>query len=120
MSQLRFRPVAALLLVLHLAGCMTWQPVSVAPADFIRDQRPEQVRVWTDGASVKRLRSPRVMDNAIEGQVYGMRETTDRVRVDAITLMEIREFSLGRTIGTLGFFGSALVILAVAQAYSEW
>lgn len=115
MSELRFRSVAALLLVLHLAGCMTWQPVPVPSADFIRDQRPEQVRIWTDGASVKRLRSPRVMDNAIEGNLYGKRETTHRVRIDAITHMEIREFSLARTIGILGLLGIATLIYAGAS-----
>jgi len=31
------RPVAALMLVLHLGGCTSWRPVAVSPRQFIEE-----------------------------------------------------------------------------------
>ena len=63
MSALRlrgYRPVAALLLVLHLGACVhTWRHITVSPRQLIEVEQPDRIRVWQDDQATE-LRNPRI------------------------------------------------------------
>ena len=44
----RYRPVALLMLVLHLGSCTTWRPIAVSPQQFIEEEQPDRIGVWQE------------------------------------------------------------------------
>ena len=64
----RLRPIAVLLLCLHLAGCTTWQPVQVSPQQVLESEQPAKVRVTdADGVRVV-LSNPVIERDSISGK----------------------------------------------------
>lgn len=65
MSGLGYRPLALLLLVLHLGACSSWRPTTVPPRQFIEEERPSRVRITTlDGNQVV-LEVPTIVNDSI-------------------------------------------------------
>ena len=110
MSLRRYRPMAVLLLALHVQACTAWQPSTVRPPQLIEEEEPSQVRITrTDGGRVT-IQSPWVRADAIVGRgVRGSpRPWEERsVVVSDIRQIETRRFSPGKTVG-LFFLGAAI------------
>lgn len=102
-TQLSRRVVAALLMML-LAACQTWRPTSVSPQQLIPIERPSSVRATLRSGARVTLESPTIRNDSIFGD-------TDAgavgVASEDLGLLEVRRFSILRTIG-LGY----LTILA--------
>jgi hypothetical protein len=107
----RYRPRAVLLLflLLHLTACQTWQSVSldaISPAQLIEEDRPDRVRVTGRDVLEREVVSP-----SVEGdQLVGAGDFS--VPLADILRLEVRGFSLGRTIGA-GFGVYMAVVLGV-------
>ena len=100
------RVTAALLLVL-LTACHSWRPIFVSPQTLIPAERPSSVRVTlTSGARVT-LEYPTTRNDSIFG-------VTDAGVVGVasrdIGLLEVRHFSVGKTIGLV--LGTAVGVVA--------
>ena len=113
MSLRRYRPVALVLMVLHLSACLSWQPTTVSPPQLIEGEEPSQVRITrTDGERVT-IHSPQVRADSIVGD-------GGTVAVSSIQRVEVRRFSgvrtvilgLGVVLAPVVFYG--LVVLAYA------
>ena len=65
MQAIRFRPVAVLLLCLHLVGCMAWKPIQLAPRPFVEQTQPRAVRVTTRDGQQVTINDPWVRDDSI-------------------------------------------------------
>jgi hypothetical protein len=107
-----YRPRAVLLLfgVLHLTACQTWQSVSlgaISPAQVIEAEQPERVRVYMRGGGQVELESPSVEGDALVAPNVSM------PLADIIGL-EVREFSMDRTMILLGGVAAGVLVVAVA------
>ena len=95
MCRIRCRAVLLLFLLLHLTACQTWQSVSldaISPAQLIEEDQPDRVRVTGGDVLDLELVSP-----AVEGdQLVGAGDFS--VPLEDILRLEVRGFSLGRTI----------------------
>ena len=106
----RYRPRAVLLLflVLNLTACSTWQSVGpVSPSQFIEAEQPERVRVYMRGGGQVELESPSVEGDALVAPNVSM------PLADIIGL-EVREFSMDRTMILLGGVAAGVLVVAVA------
>ena len=125
----RLRPVAAMLLYLHLVGCMTWRPVQVSPREFIEVEAPGSVRVQDVNGDWKTLTSPRIEGDSIVALETVQLERARRVSmlfytalVD-VTDMETRRLNGGLTVGVILLTPIALVALVITLAGgwdTEW
>ena len=99
----RYRPLALLLLVLHLAGCYSWQPATVGPRQFIEEERPGQIRiVQTDGEQME-LRNPRIEADSLTARISTRLRTGNvRIALSDIDSIEARRFSVARTLRNIG------------------
>ena len=98
------RVVAALLLGVHLAGCIkTWQPSPIGPTETVATN-PDRVLVkLTDGSRVV-LREPRVENGSIlspDGSAV----------LDSVLVVETRQVNIIANVLVYGL-GSAVVVLA--------
>ena len=93
----RHRPHAVLLLflLLNLTACQTWQSVSlgaISPAQLIEEDQPDRVRVTGGGVLEREVVSP-----SVEGdQLVGAGDFS--VPLEDILRLEVRRFSVGRTV----------------------
>ena len=79
------RPIAALLLLLYLPACTSWQVGRPTPEEFLENEQPDEVRVTqTDGSRVE-LMSPEVRADSLVGTPKG-----GTVHVVSIPLSEIQ------------------------------
>jgi hypothetical protein len=108
MTRYRLRAVLLLLLLLNLTACSTWQSVGpVSPSQFIETEKPERVRVYMRGGGQAELESPSVEGDALVAPNVSM------PLADIIGL-EVREFSLDRTMLLLGGVAAGVLVVAVA------
>ena len=63
----RFTPrsSAALMLVLHLGGWTTWQPVPVSPRVLIEEEHPKEVRMTTQNGTISVVPFPSVVNDSL-------------------------------------------------------
>ncbi len=114
MTRYRYRAVLLLFLLLNLTACQTWQSVSlgaISPAQLIEEDRPDRVRVTGGGLLEREVVSP-----SVEGdQLVGAGDVA--VPLEDILRLEVRGFSVGRTLllGGVSFIG-AIVLAVVACA----
>jgi len=110
MTRYRARAVLLLLLLLNLTACQTWQSVSlgaISPAQLIEEDQPDRVRVTGGGVLEREVVSP-----SVEGdQLLGAGDFS--VPLEDILRLEVRGFSVGRTLllGGVSFIGA--IVLAV-------
>ena len=115
----RYRAVLLLFLMLHLTACYTWQGVATtSPAGMIEATQPDRVRVTVRGEGEVELANPSVEGDQLVGTTTtrsgGSFEPTDAsVSLEDILNLEIRNFSLGRSIlaGFGAFWGVMIVIV---------
>ena len=108
MTRYRTRAVLLLVLLLNLTACSTWQSVGPgSPSQFIEAEQPERVRVYMRGGGQVELESPSVEGDALVAPNVSM------PLVDIIGL-EVREFSMDRTMILLGGVAAGVLMVAVA------
>ena len=111
MTRYRPRIVLLLFLLLHLTACQTWQSVSldaISPAQLIEEDQPDRVRVTGGGVLDLELVSP-----SVEGdQLVGAGDFS--VPLEDILSLEVRGFSVGRTVMWVAVGVAAPVLLYVA------
>jgi len=109
MTRHRPRAVLLLFLLLNLTACQTWQSVSlgaISPAQLIEEDQPNRVRVTGGGVIDLEVVSP-----SVEGdQLVGAGDVS--VSLEDILRLEVRETSLGRSIG-FGFLVAVVAGLAL-------
>jgi hypothetical protein len=107
MTRYRYRAVLLLFLLLNLTACQTWHSVSTAsPSQFIEVEQPDRVRV--SGGSVVDLE---LVSPSVEGdQLLGAGGFS--MPLEDVLRLEVRGFSLGRTI-LAGVGAYAAVILGL-------
>lgn len=118
----RRRPIAVLIFVLHMGGCLTWQPVTYLRASQI--EKPSSIRVTTrDGMRIL-AQQPSFEDEAIRYRerictqdVVNGRVCTQVQRpalaAAEVDVIEIRSISAART-SLLLLAGLGVVALAVS------
>ena len=112
MKRYRFRAVLMLFLVLNVTACQAWHSVSldaISPAQLIEEDRPNRVRV-TGGEVLER----EVVAPSVEGdQLVGAGGFS--MPLSDILGLEVRGFSLGRTVLLLNpiTLATAMIIVAI-------
>ena len=105
MIRLRLRAVLLLFLVLHLTACYTWQGVATtSPAGLIEATQPDRIRVNGGSVLEREVEAP-----SVEGdQLLGANGVS--LPLEDILRVEVRSFSLGRTVLALLGIYSALFL----------
>jgi hypothetical protein len=106
----RYRPRAVLLLflLLHLTACHTWQPVATpSPSQFIEAEQPDRVRVTTEDVTELELENPLVEGDELVAPGVSM-------PLADILLLEVREFSMDRTVLLAVGVAAGVLVAAVA------
>ena len=80
---------------------------SVSPSQFIELDQPERVRVYMRGGGQAELESPSVEGDALVAPNVSM-------PLADITGLEVREFSMDRTMILLGGVAAGVLVVAVA------
>ena len=113
MFRLRFRLVAALMLVLHLAGCVTWKPIPLDPPDSSQ-LLPKRVRVTTTETVTRfRVREARFENDSIVGKPQG---ADTRV---GFVLSEVESVEVGKVSWLRTFVATVVIPYAIlATLYS--
>jgi len=108
MKRYRARAVLLMFLVLNLTACSAWRSVGpVSPSQFIEAEQPERVRVYMRSGGQVELESPSVEGDALVAPNVSM------PLADIIGL-EVREFSMDRTMILLGGVAAGVLVVAVA------
>ncbi len=95
----RYRPLALLLLVLHLAGCYSWQPVTVSPRQLIEEAAPDHIRIFKADGERMELRNPQVESDSLTARIFSnLRTGTVRIALADITAVEWRRLQVGKTV----------------------
>ena len=129
MTRYRYRAVLMLFLVLNLTACYTWQGVATtSPAQLIEATRPDRIRVVVPAGIQMELERPvvdgdQLVGTSVENERVGGAITqtfvpTDSVPVADILMLEVKKFSMGRTIGLFGlvFVAAPVFIVLVGCA----
>ena len=121
MTRYRIRAVLLLFLVLHLTACYTWQGVATSsPVQLIETTQPDHVRVLKPDGTQVELENPSVEGDQLVGTIPTRRggsfEPSDAsVSVEDILQLEIRNFSLGRSVlAGLGAFWAVIAVIVAA------
>ena len=125
MSTRELRPMALTLLVLHVSGCMTWQPSPLSPRRLIQEEEPHKVRVTLPDSTPLVVRNPLIEDDSIavvSGQCRRLPGRTVRyscptralVALDDVAAIEVERRARGRT---LLLFAPLLIFGTLAVAY---
>ena len=95
----RYRPVALILLVLHLTGCYSWQPATVGPRQFIEEEEPGHIRIVQADGERMELRNPRVEADSLTARVSSnLRTGTVRIALTDISVVEARRLKSAATL----------------------
>ena len=114
---MKCRAAALLMLVLHLTGCYSWQPVTISPRRFIEEEQPDRLRILQVGGTQLDVRDPRVTADSVEAKPRNFfASVPTRIALADITAVRRRQLDGGNTVaavlgvgGTL-FFGLYLLI----------
>lgn len=105
--------VACLLLPLHLAGCTAWHVQPATPQSVI-SAAPNKVRLTLTTGDTVTIANPRIDADSVRSR------TTEAGRSTAVPLaqvqrIEVRGFSIGRTVGLT--VGVVVLLAAIAGGY---
>lgn len=106
MTRLRSIRLLSILILLPLAGCVTWTPAGMSAEALLQQpEPPERVRVVTSEGMELILEAPVIRAGALVSTA-----APGAVLVSDVTTLEVEKVSIGRTIG-LALPG--VIILAV-------
>jgi hypothetical protein len=89
------RSSVAVMLMPLLSGCQTWHPAVIGPHDLIGSEHPSAVRATLMNGEMVTLSSPAMSNDSIVSTDAG----GAAVAVEDARLLEVRQFSLVKTIG---------------------
>ena len=117
----RYRPVALLMLVLHLTGCYSWQPVTVSPRQFIEEEQPGQIRILQADGTRMELRDPSIETDSLAARVSSRLRTGNvRIALSDIDSVEARRISTPLTTLVVVLTGAGLVAALVSGECPHW
>jgi hypothetical protein len=109
------RALAALLLVLYLPACTSWQVGKTSPDQLFEDDPPEKVRVTqTDGSRVELL-APMITPDTLWGTVKG--GDTVSIALSQVQKVEVRHFDGLKSLAVI--FGILIGVWVAAVATWE-
>ena len=118
----RYRPLALLLLVLHLAGCYSWQPVTVSPRQLIEEAAPDHIRIFKADGEGMELRNPQVESDSLTARISTrLRTATVRIALGDIDSVEARRLEVWGTVAAvlLSTLGLGFAIGASSMTLDE-
>ena len=68
MKPRRHRPVALLLLVLHLGACSAWRPIPISPREYIETE-PTDIRITTSDGETAVVPKATIANDSIHGNI---------------------------------------------------
>jgi len=92
----RARRVMSALLMVLLTACQTWRPTFVSPQQLIPAEQPSSVRLTLRIGATVTYENPTVRNDSIFG-VH--RSVVGGVALEDLDFLEVRQFSVPRTIG---------------------
>jgi len=103
MTRYRLRAVLLVFLLLNLTACTSWRSVTTqSPGQLIEVLQPDRVRVTMPGGIQMELERPVVDGDELVGtariRTGGRVVPSNSVFLADVLMLEIREFSLGRTV----------------------
>lgn len=101
----RFLRPALLLALALTASCTGWRIQPVAPAEYIRTERPDRVRITRTDQTTVEVFAPVLVGDSIRGLPSEKAIRPIMIPLEEATQVAIRKFSIGRT---------ALLIVTVA------
>lgn len=104
------RRLLTVVLLMSVTACTSMQPIA-RPAEYIRAERPERVRVIMDNGAVRALDNPTVFNDQLVGREPPLADSV-ALPLARIQRIETRQRSSSRTLW-LGI-GIAAVVAAVA------
>ncbi len=104
------RPLAVTLMVLYLGACTGWQVQPVAPAQFVADEQPSQIRVTTADTHTLVLKNPIVRNDSILGRASGQMKGAPLGEVRQVETLKIQ---VDRTVMLVVGFAAAIGMAAV-------
>ena len=111
------RPVAAVLVVLQLSGCTSWNVETLPPAELISQKHPDRLRVeQLDGKRVM-IYGPEVQGDSLRGRPSASSKGSRAVTLASVSSVSTWHFSAGKTLGlTLGVVAVAAAAALIALA----
>ena len=101
------------LLAFLLSACHSWQPTTVHPREWAPDEHPSSARVTLTSGDAVTIMHPSTRSDSIVGLgvASGTTDTTAvGVALQDVGLVEVRRFSVGRTVGlAVASFGTMMV-----------
>ena len=104
------RRVMAVLLLVLLTACHSWQPTTVSPQGWTPEERPSSVRVTLATGETVTIENPTVRNDSIVGAT----DADVGVASRDVGLLEVRRFSVGNTVGLVILIPVGVVAAAVA------
>ena len=107
-----YRRFGLLLLVLHLQACISWQPVTVTPREFIEEDQPSTVRVTRLDGTALLMSSPRIANDSIFSECQpgdgSCTIRTGSLSLDDVSALEVRGTDITKTAG--GIIGAGIFV----------
>jgi hypothetical protein len=97
-------------MVLYLGACTGWQVQPVAPAQFVADEQPSQIRVTTADTHKLVLKNPIVRNDSILGRASGQMKGAPLGEVRQVETLKIQ---VDRTVMLVVGFAAAIGMAAV-------
>lgn len=88
------RTIVAAILIVTLASCTTWQPVSVSPTSYIRAHDPDKIWIQLGDGSTLVFSRPRVIGDSLRGITAGAYRN---VALTNVKEMRAQEYSKKKT-----------------------
>ena len=100
-KQRSWHAVILLMLMVHLTGCYTLQPVTMSPRQLFEEADPGRITVvQADGVELE-LRDPRVEADSLVARLTGNRTGDISFALSDITVVEAPGLHAGRTAGAV-------------------
>jgi hypothetical protein len=90
------RRVIAVLLLVLLTACRSWQPTTVSPQRLITEDQPSSVRVTLMNGETVIVENATVRNDSI---VASTDAGVAAAALGDVRLLEVRQFSIGKTVG---------------------
>lgn len=115
------RPALTILLAATLlTGCKTWQvQTGVTPEQYVRQERPEQVRVRRTDNTTLVLYNPVISNDSLRGAPTELAIRPVSVPLSEVTTVSVRRFSLSRTVLTVLGVAGGLIVYDLLMSLNE-
>lgn len=103
-----------------LAGCKTWRvETGATPEEYVRRERPEQVRVRRTDNTTLVLFNPIISGDSIRGAPTELAIRPVSVPLSEVSTVSTRRFSLGRTVLMVVGVAGGLIVYDLLMSLNE-